>query len=253
MRIQTTCWFKTATGAGVVAAMLCGGARLMASSPEMGPRLGSMPPLAAFAAPAPQEAVESEHAAAEHAEGEAVEPSLMEEIFHWINFLLLVGGLGYLVKKLLIPFLEERGKLIRQDMDRSAKALADADQRLATVEEKLKSMEEEMASLRQAAFRESAAERERIEQSARSDASKILSTAEQEIEAAVKAARQELKLYCSELALGMAENKLRDSLTPSSDERILRAFVKELAAGPGSGNGEGRNIAPNSAPPAKQE
>ena len=164
-----------------------------------------------------------------------------------------MGGLGYLVKKLLVPFLEERGKLIRQDMDRSAKALADADQRLAAVEDRLKSMDEEMASLRQAAFRESAAERERIEQSARSDASKILATAEQEIEAAVKAARQELKLYTSELALGMAERNIRDSLTPSSDERILRAFVKELAAGPGSGNGEGRNSAPNSAPPAKQE
>ncbi|MBI4479686.1 MAG: ATP synthase F0 subunit B [Acidobacteria bacterium] len=253
MRFQTTCWFNAATGAGVLAAMLCGGPRLMAAGPEIAPRLGPMPPLAALAAPAQEEAAESEHAAAEHPEGEAEEHSLMEEIFHWFNFLLLVGGLGYLVKKLLIPFLEERGKQIRQDMDRSAKALADADQRLATVEEKLKSMDEEMASLRQAAFRESAAERERIEQSASSDASKILSTAEQEIEAAVKAARQELKLYTSELALGMAEKKLRDSLTPSSDERILRAFVRELAASPGSGNGEARNLSPNAAPPAKQE
>ena len=58
------------------------------------------------------------------------------------------------------------------------------DQRLATVEEKLRSMDEEMASLRQAAFRESAAERERIEQSASSDAGKILSSAEQEIDSA---------------------------------------------------------------------
>ena len=200
--------------------------------------------LLAFAAAPPQQEAESEHATAEHDAGEAEEHGLMEEIFHWFNFLLILGGLGFLVKKLLVPFLEERGKLIREDMDRSAKALADADQRLAVVEDKLKRMDEEMASLRQAAFHESVAERERIEQAASVDAAKVLATAEQEIEAAVKIARQELKIFTSELALGLAEKNIRDSLTPTSEERILRNFVKDLSAVDARGNGQ-KNAAPS--------
>jgi F0F1-type ATP synthase membrane subunit b/b' len=188
--------------------------------------------LAVIAAPLQQEgATTEEHSsegAAEHAEEE---PSALEEAFHWFNFLLIVGGIAYMVKKLLVPFLEERGKLIRQDMDHSAKMLADAEQRLATVEGKLKGLDEELAALRQAAFRESVAERERIEQASASDAAKVLAAAEQEIDASVKAARQQLKQYAAELAVGVAESKIRASLTPQSEKRMLEAFAKELASG----------------------
>lgn len=222
----------------LVCAILSGGEQLIASAPARIESPAVQPALLAFAAAPQIEEAESERASTEHAEGEAEEPSLMEEAFHWFNFLLLLGGIGYLVKKLLVPFLEERGKLIREDMDRSAKALADADQRLAVVEDKLKRMDEEMASVRQAAFHESTAERERIEQAAAADARKVLATAEQEIEAAVKAARQELKVFTSELALGLAEKNIRDSLTPSSEERILRNFVQDLSAGAARGNGQ---------------
>ena len=233
----------------LVCAIFSGSEQLIASGPASTEALAAQPALLAFAAAPQIEEAESEHASTEHAEGEAEQHSLMEEVFHWFNFLLLLGGIGYLVKKLLVPFLEERGKLIREDMDRSAKALADADQRLAVVEDKLKRMDEEMASVRQAAFHESAAERERIEQAAAADASKVLATAEQEIEAAVKTARQELKVFTSELALGLAEKNIRDSLTPSSEERILRNFVHDLSAGDARGNGQ-KSPAP---PQRKQE
>lgn len=229
----------------VMAAVCVAAARLMGSTPQRQVIPASSNAFAVFATLIPQEAAESEQAAseaAENGEGEAEEPSLMEEVFHWFNFLLVAGGLAFLVKRLLVPFLEERGRLIREDMDRSAKALADANQRLAAIEDKLKSMDEEMASLRQAAFHESTAERGRIEQAATTEAGKILSTAEQEIEAAVKAARQDLKRYTAELALGMAERRIRDSLTSASEGRIVQTFVKELAAG--SENGPARQPEP---------
>lgn len=228
------------TGLGIVVlcALYCAGGDPSLATAGSYTRSGAR--LVALAAPQ-QEAGEAEHATGEHPEGASEEHSPLQEAFHWTNFLLVVGGLGYLIKKMLVPFLDERRKLIREDMDRSAKALADADQRLAAVEQKLKSMDAEMASLRQAAFRESAAERERIEQAATADAVKILATAEQEIESAVKTARQELKVYTSELALGLAEKKIRASLTPVSDERILRAFVRDLTDGESHQDSAGRN------------
>lgn len=196
--------------------------------------------IAAFLAPL-QEESSQEATATEHAESEAAEHSVLDEIFHWANFLILLGGVWFLIRKFLVPFLEERGRMIRENMDRSAKALAEADQRMTAVEAKLRSLGSEMAALRQAALQESAAEQARIEAMAQADSDKILSTAEQEIEAAVKAARQELKAYTAELALGVAEKKIRDSLTPQAEERILRSFFQELAGNgtPASRSGDG--------------
>ena len=187
--------------------------------------------LAMTAAPLQEAASEAERRGEkESAEGEK-EPSALEEAYHWLNFLIVAGGIGYLVKKFFVPFLEERGKLIREDMDRSAKILAEADQRLTSVEGKLQKLDEELASLRQAAFRESVAEAERIAQAAQADAGKILAAAEQEIESSVKAARQQLKQYATELAVGVAEKKIRASLTPQAEQNLLQSFVRDLADG----------------------
>lgn len=237
-KISSGLWVGIA--AYIFCAMLSGIDPLNASPPpEIATARDRATVLVGFAAaPMQLEETESEIAAAEKEEGVPEETGLMEEIFHWFNFLLIVGGIGFLVKKVLAPFLKERGMMIREDMDRSAKALADATQRLAAVEDKLKSMDEEMAALRQAAFHESAAERQRIEQAAAADAAKVLTTAEQEIEAAVKTARQELKIFTSELALQMAEKQIRDSLTPSSEQRILRHFVEDLSDAGDGGNGK---------------
>jgi F0F1-type ATP synthase membrane subunit b/b' len=190
------------------------------------------------AEPATERGAAAEHgaAAAEHgSEEHGEEHSALHDALHWANFVLLIGALVYLVRKMLVPFLNERGRLIREDMDRSARTLAEASQRLGAVEEKLKGLDAELAALRQAAFRESAAEQERIEQAAAIEAQKIGLAADQEIDAAVKAARQELKRYTSELALGLAEQRIQQSLTPDSERRILGAFVRELGS---TGNGE---------------
>jgi F0F1-type ATP synthase membrane subunit b/b' len=106
------------------------------------------------------------------------------------------------------------------------------------VEARLKRLDDEMGEMRRTAFAESLAEGGRIEETAKAEAEKILHTAEQEIEAAVKAARQELKTYTAELAVGAAEQKIRKAMTPETEQRILRSFVKELGAdGAAGGNG----------------
>jgi F0F1-type ATP synthase membrane subunit b/b' len=248
---------RNTLGAVFVLTGLLAGARPMVAWESAGENPLAPPPSALLAwAAAPQSEGEeaghppeslaegAEHAADAHGEAEAEHHSVWEEIFHWFNLVVLLAGLGYLVKKALIPFLNERSSKIREDMDRSAKALADAEQRLAVVEEKMKSMNEEMASLRQAALHETAAERERIEQAATADAGKVMAAAEQEIDAAVKAARQDLKVYASELALRLAEKNLRAGLTPAADQRILQNFVKDLTSGDAKGNGQ-KSAAPS--------
>ena len=173
-------------------------------------------------------AAEGEHAAAgeEHAEAHSV----WDEIFHYFNFAVLAGALIWLVQKKLVPFLNERGQLIREDMQKSSAAIEQANARLKAMEDRMSNLDRELAQLREAGINEARAERLRIEKQAEVEATKILASANMEMDSAVKAARQELQTYASQLALNVAEKKIKDGLTPQSDKQILNSFITKLAA-----------------------
>jgi len=156
-----------------------------------------------------------------------------KEIFLWVNFLIVVVGFWYLGKKYLEPFLQARAQAIREEMERSSNALHEAASRLSGVEDKLKRLGEEIDSLRSSALQESAAERARITEMAKAEANKIALAAEQEIAAAAKLARQELKAYAAELAIGLAEKKIQETISPEADKGIFRSFLKDLTSRPG--------------------
>ena len=183
--------------------------------------------------PAATSASEHEAASAEHAspsgqEGAEHETSVRDVIFQWANFLLIAGGVWFLGKKYAVPFLKERAQAIREDMARSARALAEGSQRLAHVEKQLKRLDEEIRELRQSALQEAAAERARIDELARAEANKIVLAAEQEIAAAAKTARRELKVFTADLAVGLAEKRIRETISGDAEKRIFRSFVKDL-------------------------
>ncbi|MCZ6751643.1 MAG: ATP synthase F0 subunit B, partial [Acidobacteria bacterium] len=167
-------------------------------------------------ATATSEAASSEHASeAEHGDaGQEAESHFWDEVFHWTNFILIVLAIGYMGKKFLAPFLAERSQAIRKDMEDSARARQRASERLAGVENKLKQLDEEIVSLRSSALQEAAADQARIVEQAKTDAGKIAANAQQEIAAATKIAIQELKAHTAELAVGLAEKKIRDSISP---------------------------------------
>jgi F-type H+-transporting ATPase subunit b len=197
------------------------------------------PSSAASSAPAETgaAAAEPKSTAPKAAESKEEEPaSPKKEVFLWINFVILVGAFWYLLKKYLGPFLKSRGEAIREDMRLSSQALEDANKRLSAIEDKLQRLNEEIGSLRNSALEEAATERARIEERSKADAQKISQAAEQEIAAAAKLARQELKVYASELAIGLAEKKIRDSISAESEGVIFRSFLEDLKDGDSQGS-----------------
>lgn len=189
-------------------------------------------------ATATSEAASSEHASeAEHGDaGQEAESHFWDEVFHWTNFILIVLAIGYMGKKFLAPFLAERSQAIRKDMEDSARARQRASERLAGVENKLKQLDEEIVSLRSSALQEAAADQARIVEQAKTDAGKIAANAQQEIAAATKIAIQELKAHTAELAVGLAEKKIRDSISPQAEKNIFRSFLEGLDHGTAFGN-----------------
>jgi F-type H+-transporting ATPase subunit b len=146
----------------------------------------------------------------------------------WANFLLLAGALGYLIGKNAGPFFAARSNGIRKDLDESMRQRKEAEERAAAVDARLADLGKEIAALRAESQAEAQAENERMAQHTAAEIAKIQAHAEQEIVSAGKAARSELKRYSAQLAVELAEKKIRDRMTPQTQGVLVRSFVREL-------------------------
>lgn len=173
-------------------------------------------------------AVISVHAA----EGGSDASEHVNELFKWINFAVVAGGLIWIFGKVLPPIFRKRTDEIGAAIKKATEAKAEADRQLREAEQKLAKLEQEIAQLRTIAQREAAAEAERIRNATLSDAQKIEAAAAAEIEAAERAARLELKALAANLAVDSAESLLAKQLTPQAQEALVTAFVKGLAGRP---------------------
>jgi F-type H+-transporting ATPase subunit b len=150
------------------------------------------------------------------------------ELWKWANFVVLAGALGYLVAKNAGPFFSARSQQIRKDMVEAQEARQQAEARAADVDRRLASLESEIAALRADSQREAQSERDRLARQTAADLAKIQAHAEQEIVAAGKAARSDLKRFSAELAIELAEQRIRSRMTPETQEALVRGFVHDL-------------------------
>lgn len=148
----------------------------------------------------------------------------------WANFALLVVGLGYLVVKIGGPFFEARTAGIRKGLDEADKARLDAGARVAEVNAKLANLGTEIEQLKAALLAEQERHADRLRREAAEEVARIQTQGEQQIDALTKASRQALKAYSADLAIGLAEQKIRARLTPDAEERFSQAFFEKLKA-----------------------
>jgi F-type H+-transporting ATPase subunit b len=150
------------------------------------------------------------------------------EIWKWANFLLLAGGLGYLIQKNAGPYFAARSTEITKDLADSEKIRRDAEASAAAVEKRIANLGAEIAALRSEAAKERAADQERIRVQTAADIAKIQQHAEQEIASAAKAARMELQRYTAQLAVELATQKIRGRITPQTQDTLVRGFLHDI-------------------------
>ena len=169
----------------------------------------------------------SVHAAEEESSGDLFHQTI-GWIFRWIHFVVVFGGLGYLLAKKGPAFFRQRAETIVASITESARIKEDAGRRLHEAEEKLARLDQDVAALREAARREAAAEAERIRSATQDEGRKIERAAQAEIQAAERAARMELKALAARLAVEQAEALIRQQMTPQTEAAILQSFVQNL-------------------------
>jgi F-type H+-transporting ATPase subunit b len=151
-----------------------------------------------------------------------------EMILLWANFAILVYGLVYLFNKYGAPFLAARSEKISHDILEAARIRKEADARSAEVDRRLANIEADMAALRAESHEELKSQRRQATERSAAEMAKIQAHADQEIAAAGKLARLELKRYSAELALALAARKIQARMTPDTQAKLVQGFLKEL-------------------------
>jgi F-type H+-transporting ATPase subunit b len=151
-------------------------------------------------------------------------------IWQWANFAILAGLLGWIIVKQGGPVLAARTKQIQEGLAAGEKAKAEADARAASVQQRLANLESEIAALRASAKEERDREAERIGREGEAEIARVHRQAELEIEAAGKQAHLDVRRFAARLAIELAEQKIRERMTPEIQSGLLHSFAAGLSA-----------------------
>jgi F-type H+-transporting ATPase subunit b len=146
----------------------------------------------------------------------------------WVNFLILAGGLGYLVGKSAPTFFRSRTDEIQRGIQEASKVRSDAEARAVAIELRMAGLHAEIEGIRANAHAEMEAEGERIRRETENQIRRIQDQSQQELAAFSKLAREELKSYAGSLALDMAEQRIRGRLDEGTQHRLVQVFVRDL-------------------------
>lgn len=159
------------------------------------------------------------------------------------NFVVILAIVVWAGRKYLPGIFRDRTAAIQRAMQEAQKASEEARRKLADIESRLQKLDVEIGMMRDAAEKEGAAEEARIKAAAEEDARKIITSAEQEIAAAAKAARRALTAHAADLAVGLAQKQIH--VDAATDQNLVRNFASQLgtasAEGLSDSSGKDRN------------
>ena len=162
------------------------------------------------------------------AAAEAESPSEPAAIWKWANFVILAIGLGYLLGKLLPPRFSSRSTEIQKDIVEAQQRKREAEKRAAEMDARLAALGADIERFRAESAEEMRQEGDRISRDTAAQVQKVEQQAAGEIEAAGKAARRQLKEYAAELALGLAEERVRARMNDATESVLVDNFVHDL-------------------------
>jgi len=154
--------------------------------------------------------------------------NFMDFLGKTINFIILFGGLTYILFKPIRNFLEKRSQDIENSLKETEESKREAGQKLKEVKARLSGLENEIAKIKKEAELEGRREKERIIHLAQQEAERIKYFAKQEIEMLIHAGIQDLKVYTAELATTLAEKRIRKKMTSEDQSFLINKSIERL-------------------------
>jgi F-type H+-transporting ATPase subunit b len=153
---------------------------------------------------------------------------LMESVWRFANFAILVGLLVYFLKSPFVGYLASRSAQIRQDLVTAAEMRAAATAQLAEIDKKMQALPAELEALRRQGAEDVKAEQARIAVAAADERTRLLEQTRREIDMRLRIARRELTEHAAQLAVGVAEQRIRRSITPDDQVRLVDRYASQL-------------------------
>ncbi len=163
--------------------------------------------------------------AAQEQAGGPAEPSMTWKV---VNFVILAIGLGYMMAKTLPGFFHSRTSSIQEGIAEAQKVKVDAERRAAEVDKRVSALGADIEKFRAQSRAEMEKEGERIRLETAATIQKLEQQSQVEIESAGKTARRELKAYAANLALDLAEQRVRARLDAGTENALVENFVLDL-------------------------
>jgi len=145
-----------------------------------------------------------------------------------VNFVVLFGGLAYLLYKPLLKFLQHKSDQVAENLKLSEERRFDSLQRLEKSRERLSQLDKEIDRMKIEAETEATRERERITLEARNEAERLKKLAKEEIDSMVKSSQRELKVYTLDLSISLAEKRIEEKLGPELHRKIIYKAIDKL-------------------------
>ena len=154
--------------------------------------------------------------------------AVMESVFRFINFAVLVGLLLYFLKSPFVSYLASRSAQIRQDLVTAAEMRAAAAAQLSDIEQKMQALPAELDALRRQGADDIRAEQARIAEAAVIERERLLDQTRREIDMRLRVARRELTEHAAQLAVGVAEQRIRRAITADDQVRLVDRYASQL-------------------------
>jgi F-type H+-transporting ATPase subunit b len=156
------------------------------------------------------------------------EESPLQVVFKWANFVILFGGLAFLLKKPMGDFFRTRQNDIAGGLKRAEDAQSSAQARMDEIERRLTHLSSDIAALRAETQKESLADRERVLADAKREVERVIEQSQQEIERVARTVEREIKEHVADLVIDRASNTLRTEMTQDDQKRIVVRFIEKL-------------------------
>jgi F-type H+-transporting ATPase subunit b len=145
-----------------------------------------------------------------------------------LNLLGFVALLVWLLRKPLVQFFEGRRREVAESLKKAEADRARAEEVAREIGDRLARIEGEIETMRLHAREQAEAEEREIAARAAEEAARVVTRSRAELDARVRAARNELTAYAADLAIELARDLVVKNTTPEDEKRLVAEGVKSL-------------------------
>ena len=152
---------------------------------------------------------------------------IVQILLHLLNFVILAGGLTFLLFKPVGRFLEERRKRFEEQARENAEKAAENERLNQEYQEKIRNADTEIAEMRTAAEQEAAAAARVYLDNAKERADEMIRAAETEAEARKSQILESAHTEISELVLSAAQKLVENTEEEDRTHALYDAFLEQ--------------------------